>query len=260
MIALENGTYFSYDMIGEFHSSGEWIHPQRTIESYELIFVLEGTVYIAEENQTYALQKNQLLLLEPHKVHRGYQTVTEPTAFYWFHFFTDLELPVKSVSEGDLYEIKHLLKRLLHLSNTPAYSGNAADALGYLIWEELNRLSNEITLSNRALSSEIAEYIRNHSKSGITVADVARHVGYNADYLGKYFKQVQGIGLKDYLIMQRIKAAKDYLLTSNMSIKQIANELGYHDENLFIKFFTYHEKISPSAFRNKYSNTHINHR
>ena len=35
MIKFENGKYFSYDMIGEFHSSGEWIHPRRSIKSYE---------------------------------------------------------------------------------------------------------------------------------------------------------------------------------------------------------------------------------
>ena len=31
MIKLENNKYFSYDMIGEFHSSGKWIHPHRMI-------------------------------------------------------------------------------------------------------------------------------------------------------------------------------------------------------------------------------------
>ena len=56
-------------MIGEFHSSGEWIHPGRNIKSYEIILVLEGTVYIAEETREYILQKNQLLILEPFKEH-----------------------------------------------------------------------------------------------------------------------------------------------------------------------------------------------
>ena len=49
MIKLENNKYFSYDMIGEFHSSGKWIHPRRTIDSFEIILVIEGMLYIAEE-------------------------------------------------------------------------------------------------------------------------------------------------------------------------------------------------------------------
>ena len=60
MIKFENGKYFTYDMIGEFHSSGEWIHPKRSIESYEVILALEGTVYIAEKTREYVLQKKSI--------------------------------------------------------------------------------------------------------------------------------------------------------------------------------------------------------
>lgn len=260
MIKFENGKYFSYDMIGEFHSSGEWIHPGRNIKSYEIILVLEGTVYIAEETREYILQKNQLLILEPFMEHYGYKTVSEPTAFYWLHFFTDLEIPLKSYMGADIYEIKQLIKKLLHITNTPTYSPAAADSAGYLIFEELIRLSAEDTSSNHALASQITEYIRNNKKRGITVSDIARHFGYNADYIGKYFKKIHGIGLKEYLAVQRIKLAKDFLLTTDMSVKQISSELGYNEENLFIKFFTYHEKISPAAFKAKYCNTHINNK
>ena len=78
--------------------------------------------------------------------------------------------------------------------------------------------------------------------------------------MGKYFKKIYGIGLKDYLTSQRIKAAKDFLLTTDLSMKQISRELGYSEENLFIKFFTYHEKISPTAYKARYCNTHINNK
>ena len=43
-------------------------------------------------------------------------------------------------------------------------------------------------------------------------------------------------------------------------MKQIASELGFSNENLFIKFFLYHEKITPTAFRSRYYNTHLNNR
>lgn len=260
MIKLENGKYFSYDMIGEFRSSGEWIHPRRSIKSFEVILVLEGTVYIAEEMQEYILQKNQLLILEPFKEHRGYKTVSEPTAFYWFHFFTDLDIPLKSYTGADIYEIKQLFKKLLHISNTPTYSPAAADSAGYLIFEELTRLSAEENSSNQVLAARISEFIRNNIKKGVTVSDIARHFGYNADYIGKYFKKIRGIGLKEYLAIQRMKLAKDLLLTTDMNVKQISRKLGYNEENLFIKFFTYHEGISPAAFKTKYCNTHINNK
>lgn len=258
MIKFENGKNFSYDRIGEFHSSGVWIHPRRRINSFEIIFVLEGTVYIAEEAQEYALQKNQLLVLEPYKEHYGYKPTSEPVAFYWFHFFTNLEIPPKIYTGTDIYEIKQLLKKLLHITNSSVYSPYAADSAGLLVFEELNRISSKENPSNQALTVQITEYIRNNIKKNIKVSDIARHFGYNADYMGKYFKKSHGIPLKKYLADQKLRLAKDLLLTTDMNVKQISRELGYSEENTFIKFFTYHEIITPASFRNKYCNTHIN--
>ena len=64
----ENITYCS---AGKFVSQGEWIHPDRVINSYELIFVLSGTVYINEDNVDYQLKKNEILLLSPTAHHFG---------------------------------------------------------------------------------------------------------------------------------------------------------------------------------------------
>lgn len=260
MICIENGNTFSYDMVGEFHSRGEWIHPRRSIQSYELILVLEGAVYIAEERNKYVLQKDQMLILEPFKEHFGYKLVSSPTAFYWLHFFTDLVPPLKTYTGNDLYEIKQLLKKLLHITNTPQYSSAAADATAYLIFEELRQLSLEASDSRQALSAQISEYIRSNLRSEITISDIAQRLGYNADYLGKYFRKTHGIGLKQYIADQKIALAKSLLLTTDMNVKQIAHELGYNDENLFIKFFIYHEDETPTAFKNKYCNTHTNNK
>ncbi len=260
MIQLDTGNYFSYDMIGEFHSDGDWVHPRRVIGSYELILVLMGTVPIAEDGTEYTLKRNQLLLLEPGLTHYGFRTVTEPTAFYWFHFFTDLKPPLKTYTGDVVYEIKQLLKRLLHITNTPGYSQAAKDASAYLIFEELLLLARRECRSRPALISSITEYIRLHLTQGVTVAEIARQFDYNSDYIGKLFRKVYGLGLKEYIDLEKMKLARDLLLTTSLNVKQIAQELGYQEENLFVKFFLYHEKISPTAFRGKYYNTHINNK
>ena len=78
--------------------------------------------------------------------------------------------------------------------------------------------------------------------------------------LGKLFRKYTGTGLKEYIAQQKMLKAKSLLLTTDMSIKQIAHELGYAEENLFIKFFAYHEEISPAVFRAQCYNTHINNK
>ena len=78
------------------------------------------------------------------------------------------------------------------------------------------------------------------------------------DYIGKLFKKAYGISIKKYIAQEKLKRARELLATTDLSVKQIAQELNYEDENLFTKFFVYHEKISPAAFKKQYGHTHLN--
>jgi AraC-like DNA-binding protein len=49
----------------------------------------------------------------------------------------------------------------------------------------------------------------------------------------------------------KIGYAENLLLTTNKTIKQIAAELNYQEENTFVKFFIYHKKMSPSQYRKR---------
>lgn len=260
MIKLKSGNFFQYETSGKFSSDEIWTHPERTIYSYELIFMLDGTAFIEENGEKYELSPNSMLILEPKKRHKGFSESAPPVEFYWLHFNTDMSLPFKTKSGGEYYDLKYLLKKLLHISNTPSYPPESAEATALMIFYELTHLGNTSHTAKRSFVSEIAEYIRINAAENITVADTAKHFGYNADYLGKLFKANYGMGLKEYIAAEKIKLAKDLLLTSNLSVKEISALLGFSHENLFIKFFLYHEELSPSRFRNKYFNTHMNNK
>lgn len=253
-----HGNYFEYVSSGEFRSENEWIHPARTIDSTELIFVLEGEVYIEEEGIWYKLCENESILLEPGKPHSGYEVSKTPTAFYWIHFRTDMPLPFKVCEKGDFYDIKYLLKKLLHMSNTLGYEQKCFDAATFMIFCEMEMLNN--TSRGNSIAGKLAEYIRINAAKGVNVADAAHKFGYNPNYIGKLFKKTFGVGIKSYIVLERLKYAKNLLLTTNMSVKEISAEMGFEEENLFIKYFMYHEEISPSKFRDKYFNTHMNNK
>ena len=256
MLTFDN-TNFSFLSVGELSTDKPYIHMKRVMKSFEVVFVTNGTLYMEEDGIQYELTPNQILVLEPDKLHRGYKIHEGGTAFYWFHYKTDsLPIPFKTYTGNEYHEAKLLLKKLLHVSNTPSYSVYARDALALSVYEELKKIMKEDAFFKPAIK-KITEYVRGNIKSNITVASVAAKLGYNPDYLSKAFCKATGITLKKYIIDARLNAAKDYLHTSNLSVKQIAYELGFDDETLFIKFFTYHEKLSPTAYRNKYFNTYI---
>lgn len=258
MLKTVDEKFFEYEMIGEFHTESSWMHQTRVITSYEMIFVLKGTVYLFEEGERYELNENEVIILEPHKRHGGYQISEEPTAFYWFHFNTDIEILEKTYRGRAYYDLKYLLKKLLHVTNEDTYPPETADSLGLLILYEYLHIAGHEAVLNNSVLKKVDEYIRMNAGRNISTKEIAEQFGYNADYLGRLFKKSHGIGLKQYIAAARIKLAKDLLLTTNLSIKEIASKIHFSDENLFVKFFLYHEEISPSRFRNQYACTHMN--
>ncbi len=246
--------FFEYESIGEYASGEIWIHPERIIDSFEIIFVNKGCVYINENDTEYEIGENQFIILEPGKRHFGYKhSITD---FYWLHFRTNLNIPCKEYKGNEFYDIKYLLKKLLHMSKTPSYNKNSLDTVAFAIFNEIS--ATLIGGEGNALANKISEYIRININKNITVKSISQHFQYNRDYIGKLFKNAFGIGIKEYIASEKIKIAKDMLLTTNLSVKEIASKLNFENENLFVKFFVYHEKLSPSKFRNKYFNIHMN--
>lgn len=257
MIHTEHGR-FEYVSSGEFVSSGEWIHPERVIDSHELILVTRGEVHIREQDECFVLSNGDCLLLEAGKLHAGVRRSICATSFLWFHFCTELPLPFKYAQGCDLYDVKYLFKKLLHMSRTPNYSERELDATALLLFYELYHIRRDE--GERSFAAKLSEYVRINACNGITVRDVAEYFGYNCDYIGKLFKKSYDLGLKEYISSCRLAAAKDLLLNTDDTVKQIAAKLGFNDSNSFIKYFLYHEKLSPTDFRNRYFNTHLNNK
>lgn len=258
MINYENH-YMEFVSTGEFRSDRPWIHPERIIDTYEIILVLEGTVHIEEDSERYSLTKNEIIILEPGRVHRGFEISNEVVAFYWVHYRSNMPAPFKNYDGANFYEAKLQIKRLLHMANTPAYPLSSSDACMLMIYNELAAIGDKNDFTTR-LAHKLAEYIRINLPENPTAVSVARHFGYNPDYLGKIFKKSFNMGLKDYISLQKINKAKNLLVSTDLSVKQISADLGWRDENLFVKFFKYHEDISPTGFRNLYKAVHMNNK
>jgi AraC-like DNA-binding protein len=264
MIHINDTNDFSYISSGLFTTSEKWIHAKRQIDSYELIYVVYGELFLQEENEKFHLRQGDILLLFPHRTHLSYYESTGKTSFYWSHFTTDLfnglHINWQHVTSPDHFKIASLFKQLLHIANTPDYPRYSSDLMMLLILNEVTVLNTAAQNKNSKLIKEISEWIRIHNARKITVDTTAVYFGYNADYLSLLFKKEMGIGLKQYINKEKMQCAKNLLLSSNYSIKQIADTMGFDDENQFTKYFKYHESQSPIKFRNMYYNTHWNNK
>ena len=232
---------------------GRWIHPQFYLDTFEIIFVLNGNVHIREEDCKYSLSPGDVLLLDPHKVHVGFEHSFD-VDFYWLHFRSDEKFNFKHFTPYDGYEITSLIKRALKVTNTPGYPATSADASMRMLTDALEfQNRTDLSTSDGQLADGIYKFVRSNSHFYTTVESVAAHFGYSTGYISKLFRTKYGIGLKEYINGEQIKHAKNLLLNTGMSIKEISEELQYPDARSFMKFFTYHEKVSPGRFKRSHS-------
>lgn len=248
----------SFRSCGLFVSRGEWIHPDRVIDSYEIIFVVSGKVFIREGDTDYILQKNDVLLLSPGVRHFGTKH-TRDLSFYWMHFDSDSDFSGKCFSFSDTAALTGLFRTLLHNTNTPFYPPSSATHTVYLILNEIDFLS-EKTDDTKDAAFMAAEYVMSNIKLRPTVSDVASHLRYNPDYLSRVFKKAFGQSLRDYISHAIIAKAKLLLSQTGNSVAAVSAELDFENENLFTKFFKYHEGITPTQYISMCYNTHINHK
>ena len=250
---------FSY--MGLFSTDDTWIHPDRTEVTYEIIYVVSGDVYIESAGQRFHLKKKDIIILPPDVRHFGYKSNTGNTKFYWVHFFmTNFDSLLKHSYILNNFTHASLFRELLHYNNIPNKFlpiKSYADCLLAHIIAEISYSMNNSTESGK-LPVSIYEYIRVNISSKLTVSDIAKHFGYNPEYISRITKQAYGYSLKQMILITLTQKAKDLLVNTNLSIKEIASQLQFATDNAFIGFFKYHEQISPSKYRNKYVYTHMN--
>ncbi len=253
-----------YDFGGLFITEQPWTHPKRNIDSYEIIYVVEGTVYLQEESEQFTLQKGDVYLLSPHKTHGGWQESRGKTSFYWVHFLADdisaLQIAPGLLSIPDDYRFSVLMRQLLHIANAPAYPRYALQSALLQLLGELSVMQKAAERSGSPLVVRVSEYIRLNAQNRITVRSVAEVFGYNADYVSSLFRRQFGLSLKRYISAQQVAAAKKLLVTTNMPVKELATQMGWPDENEFNHFFKYHAGVAPNQFRGLYARTHINNK
>lgn len=93
------------------------------------------------------------------------------------------------------------------------------------------------------------KFINDHFKKDISSKTIAGITGLSPSYFGFVFRKETGCTLTSYLETCRCGYAKELLESTSLSIKEIASDTGYADQNYFSRMFKKHEGTSPSEYR-----------
>lgn len=243
---------------GRFISREPWIHQSRTINTHELIFVLEGQVHMAVGEMEYILHPGEALHIAPGIFHRGTTISQEIVSFYWLHYTGDVPLLPQFLQQTEPSRTELLCKQLLHCINTDGYPQESADCFVRILLMELGVQLQMTQKSSNILCATIEDWIHGNSDRPIKVTDVASYFGFNPDYLNRVFRRYHPEGLKAYINASRCQRIRRELSSTDLPLQEIAQKYGFQDYKYFLKYFRFHEGITPTEFRNAYYKTHIN--
>lgn len=135
------------------------------------------------------------------------------------------------------------------------------EELLYKLSEILENFIYKVSLSKekkkKAKSRKMFEYINRNFTNKITAKEVARIGGLSLSRALHLFKEETGLSLSKYLKKLRIDYGKYLLLNTDISMADLAVEVGFFDQSHFTKTFKKFEKMTPSDFRNKYKKYNI---
>lgn len=165
------------------------------------------------------LDKGSIIILPAGKMHRGFKE-SSGVSFYWLHFnmlFNVPKLPyiLKNFSSP------HIFRELLHYANLPEINSFVTDSITAYILVQISMCENKNENKSSKLASEIAEWVRINADAQLTVANTAKHFGYNSEHISRVFKNSYKVGIKEYIQNLIVKKAKDYLVNTNYSVEEI---------------------------------------
>lgn len=113
---------------------------------------------------------------------------------------------------------------------------------------ESMQLQEQRTGTEEALRRVLA-YLNDHYREDITRKDIARAVGYNESYVSHLFSDTMHSTLPEYIHALRIDDACRLLLETDMTVSQIASQLGFASIRNFNRVFLKRIGSSPRQYR-----------
>jgi AraC family transcriptional regulator len=96
---------------------------------------------------------------------------------------------------------------------------------------------------------QVQEYIQAHLGQPITLAELAAVACLSAYHFCRVFRHSTGLSPNQYVIQQRLERARRLLCGGQLSVAQVATEVGYQNPSHFAQLFHRHIGCAPADYR-----------
>ena len=259
---------------GKFDMRVKHFHNQ-----YEIFYIIEGERLFFFNNREYIARSGDLILVDTNLIHMTKSVTAEDSG----HNRVILYLTYEKMKSFDglypslqlvrffheHYGVYHLDKeqqalflnfyRELRIALTEKeHNYKTGIELQILTW--LFKITAYISKQEETLprSSDnpkyrtayaIADYLSEHCEQNISLEELAAQFYLSKYYICRTFRDITGYTITEYTNIHRIRRAKRLLEETDLSISEIAQELGYESLTYFERMFKSYMTISPLKYR-----------
>lgn len=226
-------------------------------------FICEGEGWLKIGDREFYPKPGELYLL-PEGVMQSYSAISKNTfKKHWCHFtakigdknlFDIIRLPCR-VKITDRDYVANLFTRLSYNSKSSELDG-IIRAKSLLLEIIAHYVENAVVEDIRLVESEstrklnyIMDYIECNLGENITVEQLAAMLHFHPNYFIRFFKNHIGTSPIHYINKRKMEKAKNLLSIADMTVTEVAEELGYKDLFHFSKNFKAFTGFSPSEFK-----------
>ena len=113
----------------------------------------------------------------------------------------------------------------------------------------MQRLADSSEKKHISIAANIKNFIDGNIYSKINAELVAERFGFSVSQLGRLFKKEYGVTVYSYILGQKSDMADRLPKSSSLSLKEIADILGFTDEHYFNNIFKKKRGITPGKVR-----------
>lgn len=260
---------FYLEMAGISYCDGTYCMKRQDSAETVIEYIVEGRGYLNVNGENYAATAGDVYILRKKTTHTYWSDARYP----WVKIFFNIRgsLAEKILDEYQLggagrvvlgadgleQDFRNMLEGLMDntIGQTERFDKATVDFLQIII--KLTNMQRAVGMHKDDLMSvekemnTLIEYITMNPRRIVSNQELADAIFRSKDYVIKRFFANFGVTPYDYQIQQKIFSAKNMLANMNLSVKEIADSLGYDDQHYFSYMFKKRCGMSPTQYRKK---------
>jgi AraC-like DNA-binding protein len=250
-----------------FYPKAEHHYRERPMgaDQHIMIYCSEGRGWIKFRGNEYKMEPGDYCFIPQREPHAYAADTNNPWTIYWFHFKgSNADAVVGELSKtGRLKGFIRYNAMCISLFDeiyARLDSGFGNESMQYAnmsFWKLLAAfIYNAESVADDKLREKDAvesatEYMKSNISKSLTLNQVSREVNLSGSHFSYLFRKKTGFPPMEYFNHMKVQLACQFLMFTEMRIKEIALEVGIVDQYYFSRLFSRVMGLSPNQYREK---------